>query len=287
MKLIRQSAELWGTTPIDYYEMMAWVARAGRTCYLSEPKGDDEAFVLARLKPDPPHASILEHSNLPIRFSGLDFFNFVETYPGCLASRWLRTNVGAVAEKSPMCECDVVGNVRAWAEALGKRTPREVYDTITAFGGRPISLHQLPRKFVRVTAGLVTDRAILAEITRHRDDVGFSVESQRYVKYDSPEGISFIEPAWWEGAMNELKDMFIRACKDTEWAYKRLRQQELSAQHARVVLSNQVKTTIVMTAYLDEWDWIFKLRRGPGAYPQMISLMNSLHGQFKRAGLVS
>ena len=127
---------------------------------------------------------------------------------------------------------------------------------------------------------------MLAEITRHRDDCAFSVESQRYVNYD--DGITFVKPSWWGDLEHFILsgNDFEESCLSCERDYNKLRSFGLSPQHARTVLNQQVKTTIVMSAYLPEWEWIFKLRTGSGAYPQMINLMQPVEAEFKERGWV-
>lgn len=57
-----------------------------------------------------------------------------------------------------------------------------------------------------------------------------------------------------------------------EQAYLALLQKGQSAQQARSVLPNSLKTEIVMTANLREWRHFFKLRCAPAAHPQMRDL---------------
>lgn len=118
------------------------------------------------------------------------------------------------------------------------------------------------------TVKLITSRSILAEITRHRL-ASFSVESTRYVNYDD---MSFILPPalrdyftlrgpFYYPKVDEPKAMiFVKHCQNTEESYKELK--ELGAQNdlARQVLSQALKTEIVINANAREWRHIFKQR---------------------------
>lgn len=277
MRLIDQKADVWGVVPDSYIEAVPWIARAGRVCYASEPKGPDGEFVAKRLKPDPPHSSILEHSNLAVkgRMRVDEFLSFITRYG--LNTRWLnRRHLG----NSEYC---VFGNLRAWFEALKVKDVAEVYDWVNRHDLGMIPSSELTHEMVRVTAEIVTDRAVLAEITRHRDDVGFSVESQRYVDYNGGD-VAYVKPSWFDQATAGQRSLFYDSCIGNENMYKELRK-HFPPQHARVVLSNQARTVIVMTAYLPQWEWIFKLRRSSAAYPQMILVMDEIHRQFQSQGL--
>ena len=47
-------------------------------------------------------------------------------------------------------------------------------------------------------------------------------------------------------------------------------------QEARNVLPLSTKTELMMTGTIEQWNVMLKLRRAPGAHPQMTYLMNKL-----------
>ena len=63
--------------------------------------------------------------------------------------------------------------------------------------------------------------------------------------------------------------------KGCEWSYFELLNEGCTAQEARAVLPNSLKTEVVMTANMREWRHFFKLRTAPAAHPSMreIALM--------------
>lgn len=278
MRLIDQSTEYWGLCPSNFEDTVARIEAAGRVCYRSEPAGDPEKFINTKLlRPNPPHFSVLEHSNVVGKLSSLrgDDLRVLEKFN----SRWIEK------EYDESRNLYLFGNLRAWMEVLNTRDMRFALNEIADSGLEILPPDQQPRNMQRVTVKLTTDRAVLAEITRHRNDVGFSVQSQRYVDYAGE--VCYIKPSWYDQTINEqARQAFWTSCFDNEFQYNRLRSYNLAPQDARVVLNNQTATEIVMTAYLPQWDWMFKLRTAPAAYPQMRRVMKMVHDAFIEEGLV-
>lgn len=130
--------------------------------------------------------------------------------------------------------------------------------------------HEAVIEHGNVTLRFICDRGVSHEIVRHRL-ASYCQESTRYCNYgkDDFEGqITVIEPcyldkdsqAWkyWAGAMNIA-----------EIAYFDMLNQGCTAQEARAVLPNSLKTEVVMTANMREWRHFCKLRTSPAAHPQM------------------
>lgn len=281
MRLVDQEVEIWGECPYAKGSAYAWIERAARICYNTEPtlKTSPIQFIKSKLLAhEIPHSAMLEHSNIVVR-PPREMFNQIYNILNWGVNRWLSLTVDS--ERNII----IYGNLRAWMEKLEVKDPEEVYDCIdNKYGWERLTNDQLPHEMRRVTAKLITDRAVLAEITRHRNDVGFAVQSQRYVDYKK--GIDYIKPSWFESADSHVQNLFINSCERNEWDYTQLREAELSPQHARTVLSNQAKTVIVMTAYLPQWEWMLKLRTGSGAYPQMRNLMSAAESQMQGLSLL-
>ena len=279
MNLIDQSHKIWGISPSTYDEAMLWIERAARNCYASQDKikpGSAEKLIDGIMKSDPPHSSVLEHVSIYAIREDVEPDRFDRIIKN--KSKWLNSS------DSEDSTYKVFGNLRAWMEGLKLMHPFQVYDWLKDMHFTILDNATVPDFAKRITVELTTDRAVLAEITRHRDDCAFSVESQRYVNYDV--GITFVKPSWYDEADDCDREAFEDSCSECEDTYRYLRAFGLSPQHARTVLNQQVKTTIVMSAYLPEWEWIFKLRTGPGAYPQMINLMQPVEAEFKARGWV-
>lgn len=135
--------------------------------------------------------------------------------------------------------------------------------------------HESPLEFGFMKAELVTSRAVLAEITRHRL-ASFCVESQRYINEAGEGGIEFIKPWWFDNCSNNVKNVFIGSLVSAEQAYVYLIENGLLNQEARGVLPNATACKIEIAANLREWRHIFTLRCSPAAYPEISILMKKL-----------
>lgn len=133
----------------------------------------------------------------------------------------------------------------------------------------------------KVTLEIVTGRDVLAEITRHRL-ASFSVQSQRYVRYDKEGGLPFIRPEFYIPNGGDLLDAK-RYCASRAWEttnefiekrYRYLLDEcGLPPEDARKILPNSMATQLVMTVNLRELLHIIRLRASPRAYPEMRTLM--------------
>ncbi len=106
-------------------------------------------------------------------------------------------------------------------------------------------------------------RALLAQITRHRVGVAFSVQSQRYVSYEN--GFGYIIPesisSLGEEAVNEFSEQMETIQKwYTQWQKKLGNMGEKSNEDARFVLPNACETRIIVTMNVRELRHFFSLR---------------------------
>ncbi|AKL98037.1 FAD-dependent thymidylate synthase [Endomicrobium proavitum] len=99
-------------------------------------------------------------------------------------------------------------------------------------------------------------RALLAQLTRHRV-ASFSVQSQRYVKFDK--GVEFVIPDTVKKDKNALKK-FNEFLKNIENFYKELLDGGIPAEDARYILPNASATKIVITMNARELRHFFSLR---------------------------
>ena len=121
------------------------------------------------------------------------------------------------------------------------------------------------------------------EFVRHRV-FSFAQESTRYCNYSKDKfgnEITFIEPCW--GLDNFAGDIFKVFLANAEKQYIHLVNQGWKAQEARAVLPNALKTELIMTGFIDDWNHFFDLRaRGTtGApHPQAKELAEPLMSEF-------
>ena len=87
--------------------------------------------------------------------------------------------------------------------------------------------------------------------------------------------MEFIEPTNFENWSIDGKFNFQFLCEESEFRYNEMLKC-LSPQQARAVLPNALKTEIIVTADIDEWTHIRKLRTDKAAHPDMQRLMNMM-----------
>lgn len=112
-----------------------------------------------------------------------------------------------------------------------------------------------------ITVRIVTDRAMLAQITRHRL-FSFSVESQRYCNYGKEKfgsSVQFIKPFDITKGTRAY-NIWERGCEEAESNYFDLLS-EVKPETARSLLPNSTKTEIIMTGNVRTWRHFFQLRR--------------------------
>ena len=138
--------------------------------------------------------------------------------------------------------------------------------------------HDAMLEFGDITVRFVTNRGVTHELVRHRP-CSYAQESTRYVKYSKE--VTFIVPVWYDERDRESSFMpasavWYDAMERAAYDYQALLAKGWSAQQAREVLPNSLKTEIVIKANVREWRHILKLRCSNAAHPQMRALMREL-----------
>ena len=141
--------------------------------------------------------------------------------------------------------------------------------------------HESVLEHVNFSVRFTCDRGVSHEIVRHRI-ASYSQESTRYCNYAKNgfgSEITVIEPLF----LNKHSagyGLWEVACRQAEKAYFDLLDWGCTAQEARSVLPNSLKTEVVMTTNVREWRHFLKLRTSKAAHPQMreiaIMLLNML-----------
>lgn len=130
--------------------------------------------------------------------------------------------------------------------------------------------HESVLEHFSFTVNIVCDRGVSHEIVRHRL-ASYSQESTRYCNYSKGNfggEITFIKPIFLD-ENSEAYAIWEDACLTAEDRYFKMLNFGCTAQEARSVLPNSLKTEIAMTANIREWRHFFKLRTSPAAHPQM------------------
>lgn len=290
MRLIKPSFEIW-----DQQEglegIYKQIERAGRVCYKSEDKITEDSakeFVERMIKSG--HGAMLEHGTVYLKIPvNIDVAgNFLDDI-----ATWTKCRL--VQEES--------GNW--WAITTNYRRIIELgYQDHLQYLCEPTEYHER-----RVTVRFTTDRGVSHEFVRHRV-FSFAQESTRYCNYskDKFQGVTYIQPLWLDGDISNedgskfndvYTDIYLHTLTTAENAYLDLLKQwdnkvpdkrfksgyknnPWTPQQARAVLPNSLKTELVMTGFVSDWEHFFKLRDAGSAHPQARELAHPLHMEFLR-----
>jgi len=308
MQIIKQSYEILGETPTDYFGTIKRMELAGRTCYRSEDRivdGSDEIFIGNIVKRN--HLSVVEQSNFVIRAKiPMDLVStYKQTIIGIIDSKYIKV----VYEEGYIY---VGGNCRAFMERFNIPTLKDLFDhwrdllffiySVKLQFEHVVNVNDIPRTLKRVSVKFRTDRAVLAEMTRHRPDIVFSVESQRYCAYRDEliliiphhylDNFEMFQNKTLKEQSNEY--MWYQHMLGVERLYKFLLSDDIDklksgyckekAEEARSVLPNSTATDIFTTANLTEWDHMINLRTTPAAYKQYRILLTPMKDEFIQRG---
>ena len=160
----------------------------------------------------------------------------------------------------------------------------------------------------RVTVRFTTDRGVSHEFVRHRV-FSFAQESTRYCNYSKdkfgneltfiiPSWVDTIEPGTYEddhefpsmwGHDHWMESIWFDNMIKCEKDYITMVREYLTPQQARQILPNSLKTELVMTGFVSDWQHFFDLRaRGTtGApHPDAKALAEPLMREFYKRGLI-
>lgn len=279
---------------VGYEGYLKRIEECGRVCYKSEDKITEDSakgFVEGLIRRG--HESVLEHVEYIVL---CDLFSYQEMANAMVVLEengipvLLRRTVNKAADR-----CIISGNVRMWRDFMrGIGTcefvvvPRVLhlfkgvlFDDVKVEISRPEKGCRFIQKTdllsgVEVathwteTARFVVDRGISHEIVRHRK-ASYSQESTRYCNYSAGKfgnEITVISPCFWEDHTEEFSDWY-HAMALAERRYFALLDKGATPQQARDVLPQSLKTEVIMTANVMEWQHFFRLRTSPAAHPQM------------------
>lgn len=293
MRLIKPSFEIKeqesGLSGI--YKQIEW---AGRHCYKSLDKITEDSakeFVDRMIKSG--HGAMLEHGTVYLKvpnggmYRDGAFRNFNEVFTDNLYYR-MCSNDGTIY---------ITTNYRYIVENHLEHWLKYICE--------PTEFHER-----RVAVKFVCDRGVSHEFVRHRT-MSFAQESTRYCNYSKDKfgnELTFIIPCWldipegqytyWDGDwcdINKMKiqlpegkykdvDTFLWTLNNAQLHYNLLINSGWKPQQARAVLPNSLKTELIMTGTLTQWDGFFKLRDAESAHPQARELAEPLHAEFRKKG---
>ena len=288
MKLIKPSFEIW-EQPSGLEGVYKQMERAGRICYKSEDKITEDSakpFVDRMIKSG--HGAMLEHGTVYLKV-----FNVIENSE--LIDKYKSNKYSVVKEGTEVYNChgDILyGGCKCITTNYRVLVENGWLDDLK-YICEPTEYHER-----RVTVHFVCDRGVSHEFVRHRV-MSFAQESTRYCNYSKDKfgnELTFIQPCWLDDERlklygpyhtvirdKSLESIFIASLNNAEKDYIDLIDLGWKPQEARAVLPNSLKTELVVTGFVSDWNHFFDLRaRGTtGApHPQAKELAEPLMKEF-------
>lgn len=284
MRLIKPSFEIW-EQPAGLEGIYKQIEHVGRVCYKSEDKiTEDSAKPFVDRMTKSQHYAMLEHGTLyfkiPVNIDEAgNFLDEVSTWTKCRLVESPEGNWWAITT-----------NLRVMMEHFATEY---MEDLIEKYLCEPTEFHEK-----RITVHFVCDRGVSHEYVRHRV-FSFAQESTRYCNYSKDKfgnEITFIKPCFLDDSKLALygpyhtvirdkspESIFIASLNNAEKDYIDLIDLGWKPQEARAVLPNALKTELVMTGFVSDWQHFFDLRAlgTTGApHPQAKELAEPLMKEF-------
>lgn len=293
MKLIKPSFEIW-EQPAGLEGVYKQIERVGRVCYKSEDKITEDSakpFVDRMIKSG--HGAMLEHGTVYLAIP-------MTTYAPDAVNIYQNNSYSKVNECNEFIFTDKYGDkVAAWCVTTNLRVLVE-NDCLEdlEFLCEPTEYHER-----RVTVRFVCDRGVSHEFVRHRV-MSFAQESTRYCNYSKDKfgnELTFIKPCWFDSSLIDdtghwdantfyrmptqpvREEAFLGTLLSVEDSYFDLLECGWKPQEARAILPNSLKTELVVTGFVSDWEKFFDLRaKGTtGApHPQAKELAEPLMKEF-------
>ena len=288
MKLINPSFEILEQAP-GIQGVKKQIERAGRTCYKSEDKMTDtscEEFVNRMVNSG--HGAMLEHGTVYLKIYAEKKEKVIteqdsarniswqenKTVYKYLDDKYLNNKYSRVVRVDHRKQCDI------WYPCSYITTNYRVLvengwlDDLQ-YQCEPTEYHEK-----RITVKFICDRGVSHEFVRHRT-MSFAQESTRYCNYSKDKfgkEITCIIPPYLidEEELEFEEDLAILESIYFKWMSK----YGYVAQEARYFLPTGVKTELVMTGFVSDWEHFFKLRCHPTAHPQARELSVPLREEF-------
>lgn len=281
MRLIKPSFEIIEQKPgVD--GLLQHIERCGRTCYKSEDKiTEDSAEKFVNMLVNRGHTAMVEHGTVYLKYDIIEHgsMNLPNKYH---FNKYSVVTVGTLhGYETPEYKEKFDGHTYAYITTNYRVLLQNDWLDDLKYQCEPSEHH-----VKRVTVKFVCDRGVSHEFVRHRV-FSFAQESTRYCNYSKDKfgnELTFIEPCWDWG-----RDGFVAfqtALVEAENMYLYLLQNGWKPQQARAILPNSLKTELIMTGTIKQWEGFFKLRDAKDAHPQARELAQPLHEEFIKRGYI-
>lgn len=287
MKLIKPSFTILHQAP-GLEGVYKQIELAGRTCYKSEDKiTPDSAKAFVERMINSGHGAMLEHGTV---YLGMP----IETIIPIEANGWGKYESNKYSKGGVVCSINgekrvaITTNLRVLVENGWLDDLQYICE--------PTKYHEK-----RITVRFICDRGVSHEFVRHRV-FSFAQESTRYCNYSKDKfgnELTFIQPCYLNEAglaqygpyhlvsrNKSPESIFICSLNNAEKDYLTLIESGWKAQEARAVLPNALKTELVMTGFVTDWQHFFDLRCASNAHPQARELAIPLYDEFLNQKLI-
>jgi thymidylate synthase (FAD) len=252
---------------------------AGRTCYKSEDKITEDSakdFVDRMIKSG--HGAMLEHGTVYLAIP-------MTTYAPEAVNSYRGTPYARVNQCNEFIFTDRYGDkVSAWCVTTNYRflIEHDILEDLE-FICEPTKYHEK-----RITVKFTCDRGVSHEFVRHRV-FSFAQESTRYCNYTKDKfgnELTFIVNDELHDDENATGCDYHNLLENIELTYLQIIKDGYTAQQARTILPNALKTELVMTGFASDWKGFFKLRDNSKAHPDARALAKPLHEEFIKKGYI-
>jgi thymidylate synthase (FAD) len=305
MRLIKPYFEIWNQ-PSSLEGVYKQIERVGRVCYKSEDKITEDSakgFVDRMVKSG--HGAMLEHGTVYLKRDSTkkDNLEWAERY---LLSPYSRISYGEGSHR-----INGVLHNTVYVTTNYRVIIKQGWLDDLQYICEPTEFHAK-----RITVHFVCDRGVSHEFVRHRV-MSFAQESTRYCNYSKDKfgnELTFIKPCWldiptghytyWDGDwcdIDKMKiqlpegehediDAFLWTLNNAEAYYTLLINSGWKPQEARAVLPNALKTELIVTGFVSDWNHFFRLRSRIAEtgkpHPQAQELADPLMDEFVKRGIM-
>ena len=294
IQYVEPQARLIGTSdPIDR------IAECAHTCYKARLRGheDNLAFVSRLIKAR--HLAAVEHASIHVLLRSADCADIcasaiavpslrIDSLPeGWLVSFNLHGLIDLLEREGEEVESPLYPVAETLLYCAGKEiqslvSPKDPVlardildgDFVNVCEGESVDEERIGRiappevadRHIFRTVELLTDRGVTHELVRHRL-CSFAQESTRYCNYSKDKfgnSLRIVKPLDYDSRKAVYDSLFA----ETARSYAVLLAAGARPEEARAVLPNALASTLVISAYMDEWKHIFEQRLAPSAHPE-------------------
>ena len=302
MKLINSSVNTINPVSYTLDNVYKMIELAGRTCYKSEDKITETSakeFVNRMIKSG--HGAMLEHGTV-----------YLKVPTSIVSHGFITGNNWRCLMDNPYTKATHDDSYTYFTTNYRVIVENDL-EGVLEYICEPTEHHEK-----RITIRFICDRGVSHEFVRHRV-FSFAQESTRYCNYSKDKfgnELTFIIPCWLNIPEGKYTNIAKQSNEDGEYKQIMLHENNINAypltttsegrflwncywdehdyfdllnydwkpQEARAILSNSLKTELIMTGFVSDWKHFFELRCAPSAHPDArklaLELLHKIHTDY-------